>query len=249
MFRNYFAYVLVQVIEGGRIAAGRIVNQAMTTTYWLVGRQIVEHEQRGARRAEYGEELLERLSADLTARVGSSFSRRNLQQMRSFYLWKSIWQTPSAKLGGVEIAQTVFAKSSAVELPRFPLPWSHYSRLLSVRDTDARAHYEEQALHGGWSVRQLDRQIATLAFQRRRGKPGQLKGEDVDADMLIRDPFVLEFLHLKWFDLTLGTAENPERLVSKHRDKLDALLMPGSFDKVWIYDRWARQIIWSGAKP
>ena len=191
---------LIRVIEGGRVAAARVVNQAITTTYWLVGRQIVEHEQSGARRAGYGEELLERLSADLSARVGSGFSRRNLQQMRSFYLWKSIWQTSSAKLGAAhtaDIAQTVSAKSSAADIPRFPLPWSHYSRLLSVSDSDARAYYEAEALRGGWSVRQLDRQIATLAFQRSRGRTGQLKGEAVEADELIRDPFVLEFLHLK----------------------------------------------------
>ena len=191
---------LIRVIESGRVTAARVVNQAMTTTYWLVGRQIVEHEQSGARRAGYGEELLVRLSADLTECVGSGFSRRSLQQMRSFYLWKSIWQTPSANLLGSqspEIPQTVSAKSPTVELPRFPLPWSHYSRLLAVRGADARAYYEGEAIRGGWSVRQLDRQIATLTFQRTKGKAGRLLGDTVEADELIRDPFVLEFLQLK----------------------------------------------------
>jgi hypothetical protein len=100
------------IIEGGRIAAARVVNQAMTTTYRLVGRQIVEHEQSGSRRAAYGEELIERLSAALTARFGRGFSPRSLEQMRKFYLWKPI-------------PPTLSAESTAVELPRFPLPWSH----------------------------------------------------------------------------------------------------------------------------
>ena len=108
---------LVRVIEGGRVAAARVVNQAMTTPYWLVGHQIVEHGQSGARRAGYGEELIERLSQELTARFGRGFSPRNLEQMRKFYLWK-------------------------------PLPWSHYSRLLSVRQADARAFYEDEAIRG-----------------------------------------------------------------------------------------------------
>ena len=77
---------LIRVIESGRVTAARVVNQAMTTTYWLVGRQIVEHEQSGARRAGYGEELIGRLSLALTARFGRGFSPRNIEQMRKFYL-------------------------------------------------------------------------------------------------------------------------------------------------------------------
>ena len=77
---------MIRVIESGRVTAARVVNQAMTTTYWLVGRQIVEHEQSGARRAGYGEELIGRLSLALTARFGRSFSPRNIEQMRKFYL-------------------------------------------------------------------------------------------------------------------------------------------------------------------
>ena len=79
---------LIRVIEGGRVTTARVVNQAMTATYWLVGRQIVEHEQSGARRAGYGDELIERLSPVLTARFGRGFSPRNIEQMRKFYLWK-----------------------------------------------------------------------------------------------------------------------------------------------------------------
>ncbi len=132
---------VVRLIESGRIAAGRAVNQTITATYWLVGRQIVEHEQHGTRRAGYGEQLITKLSKELIVRFGRGFSQRNLEQMRAFYLWKAIPQTPSAELMA----------------PDLPLPWSHYSRLLAVRDENARAYYEREAVRGGWSVRQLDR--------------------------------------------------------------------------------------------
>jgi predicted nuclease of restriction endonuclease-like (RecB) superfamily len=187
---------LVQVIETGRLAAGRVVNQTITTTYWLVGRQIVEHEQGGSHRAGYGEELLERLSVDLTKCVGRGFSRRNLQQMRALYLWKPTRQTLSAKSTG-QIRQTPSANFALDELPVFALPWSHYYRLLSVRDEAARAYYEQESIRGGWSVRQLDRQIASLAFQRTGGAISRLKAEAIEIDEAIRDPFVLEFLRLK----------------------------------------------------
>ena len=140
--------VLIRVIESGRVTAARVVNQAMTTTYWLVGRQIVEHEQSGARRAGYGEELIERLSLALTARFGRGFSPRNIEQMRKFYLWKQIPQAPSAEFeipDRLTIPQTLSAESRP---PVLPLPWSHYSRLLSVRDAEARAYYEEEANRG-----------------------------------------------------------------------------------------------------
>jgi hypothetical protein len=81
---------------------------------------------------------------DLTAEFGRGLSERNLEQMRRFYTGWPISQTPSAK--------------SSIYTPRFPLPWSHYVRLLSVENPEARAFYEAEALRGGWSVRQLDRQ-------------------------------------------------------------------------------------------
>lgn len=175
---------LTSLIANGRSAAGRVVNQTITATYWLVGRQIVEHEQHGSPRAVYGDALIERLSVELIRRFGRGFSSRNLAQMKAFYLWKEILQTPSAKF-----AHSVF--------PSLPLPWSHYNRLLAVSDNLARGFYESEAVRGGWSVRQLDRQIGSLAYQRSRGKPGRLKGESVAASEIVRDPFVLEFLNLK----------------------------------------------------
>jgi hypothetical protein len=168
------------------------VNFVLTSTYWLVGRRIVEHEQSGSARAGYGQELLKRLAKDLTAKLGRGFSERNIEQMRQFYLGWPNPQTPSAESALGPISQTLSVKSDVS--PGFPLPWSHYVRLLSVPEPDAREYYEREALLGGWSVRQLDRQIASLASQRTRGGRSRVaKDEILPADAHVRDPFILEF--------------------------------------------------------
>jgi len=189
------------LIKSGRTLAVRAVNTTVTSTYWLVGRLIVKHEQKGERRAGYGELLMKRLADDLTGRFGRGFSRRNLEQMRLFYLGWPIPQTLSAELVPVPAsakAQTLSAELAAEPpAPRFPLPWSHYVRLLSVKDNAARRHYEQEAIRGGWTVRQLDRQIASLSYQRTRGKGSKIPSEVQSPEDAIRDPFVLEFLALK----------------------------------------------------
>ena len=174
---------VVNLIEQARVKAARSVNAVLTATYWQIGRRIVEHEQDGAHRAGYGEALLRRLAEDLTRKLGRGFSERNIEQMRLFYLGWPISQTVSAKF---------------LLPPKFPLPWSHYVRLLSVSDRKARRYYEREALAGGWSVRQLDRQIASLAYHRTRGARFRVDEDGVlPADAQVRDPFVLEFLNLK----------------------------------------------------
>jgi predicted nuclease of restriction endonuclease-like (RecB) superfamily len=191
---------LVSLLELARRTAGRTVNQVMTATYWEIGRRIVEHEQQGSRRAEYGERLLEQLAADLTAQLGRGFSRTNLFQMRQFFLThRRIIQTVSELSVSKQKVQT----QSGLSLggPVFPLSWSHYVRLLSVKDDAARRFYEDEALRGGWSVRQLDRQISTLFYERAQkaagASPKAHPDEVVTAQQEIRDPFVLEFLDLK----------------------------------------------------
>jgi predicted nuclease of restriction endonuclease-like (RecB) superfamily len=187
---------VVCLIEQARLTAVRSVNVVLTSTYWLVGQRIVEHEQSGSERAGYGEALLKRLAQDLTGKLGRGFSERNIRQMRLFYLCWPNPQTVSAELADAGIRQTPSAKS--VLWPQLPLPWSHYVRLLSVADRGAREYYEREALVGGWSVRQLDRQIASLAYQRTRGaRSRSSKDETLPADAQVRDPFVLEFLNLK----------------------------------------------------
>lgn len=206
---------VVRLLEDSRRASARAVNAVMTATYWEVGRRIVEGEQSGAKRAGYGKELLKRLSSDLTTKFGRGFSQRNLEQMRLFYLGWQISQTVSAKslpaetlLGSTESMPGPPPELSRLAPPRrFPLPWSHYVRLMSVRSEPARAFYEAEALRGGWSVRQLDRQIGSQFYERtalsrnkaavlRKGS-GARPGDAVTPEEEIKDPFVLEFLGLR----------------------------------------------------
>lgn len=186
---------LIKLLESSRRAAARSVNAIMTATYWEIGRRIVELEQGGEKRAEYGAAVIKRLSEDLTAKYSKGFSERNLELMRRFYLE---WQ----------ISQTLSAESNLSTLAQeFPLPWSHYVRLVSVHDLKSREFYETEALRGGWSERQLKRQIESKFYERvalSQNKTALLKkGEQKQAEDILtpeqelKDSFVLEFLGLK----------------------------------------------------
>lgn len=192
---------VVSLLDTARRSSARAVNAVMTVTYWEIGRRIVEVEQHGGQRAGYGDELIERLSVDLAARFGRGFSPINLRQMRRFFTTfpvEQIRQTPSVEFDLTSL------RSVAV---RFPLPWSHYVKLLSVTDEKARRFYEAEALRGGWSVRQLDRQISSLFYERTllsKNKSSMLRqGAEAQTEDLvtpeeeIKDPLVLEFLNLK----------------------------------------------------
>jgi predicted nuclease of restriction endonuclease-like (RecB) superfamily len=221
---NYPALVkdLSGLLEAARRGSARAVNALMTATYWEIGRRIVEFEQGGAKRAEYGAELLEKLSADLTRRFGRGFSRPNLQRFREFYLRFPLGQirsTVSSELPSglpTKIRSTASSNSEAVIrisqvavlAEAFPLPWSHYVLLIGrARSPEALAFYHAEALRGGWSVRQLDRQIASQFYERTalsKNKAAMLTkgakptpGDAVSADDEVRDPLVLEFLGLK----------------------------------------------------
>ena len=136
-----------KVIDTAGKSAARSVNCIMTAAYWLIGRRIVELEQKGEARAEYGEELIERLAADLIARYGRGFSVRNVWQMKAFYLAWPLPQTVYAQSEGLEIPQTVSAESVLSSIVQsFPLPWSAYVRLLSVKNENAGRFYEAEAL-------------------------------------------------------------------------------------------------------
>jgi predicted nuclease of restriction endonuclease-like (RecB) superfamily len=249
---NYTGLVsgISELLEQARRTTVRAVNSVLTATYWEIGRRIVEFEQGGKETSEYGEKLLERISADLTARHGRGFSRTNVSQMRAFYAGWEIVQTPSEQFearskcpslsgeSSAAIVQTVSGHSKIWQaLPAeswtgaFPLSWSHYVRLMSVEKPHARAFYETEAIRGGWSVRQLDRQIGTQFFERTAHSTRQAailsrgrlsRPEDsVTLEDQIRDPYLLEFLnlkdeysesdleeaiirHLEWFLLELG---------------------------------------------
>jgi len=238
---------VISLLESARRASARTVNAIMTASYWEIGRRIVEYEQAGRRRAEYGEEILKRLAADLTARFGRGFGWRNLYEMRAFYLAfpnilqtasansaltsaPSILQTPSAKsssgapaifgrwsgqspfLGNPTTPLRNSGSSSPLEALKrigaaFPLSWSHYTRLIRLRSAFAVDFYHAEALRGGWSVRQLDRQVNSQFYERTalsRKKAAMLikasrsRPEDaVTAEEEVKDPLVLEFLGLR----------------------------------------------------
>jgi predicted nuclease of restriction endonuclease-like (RecB) superfamily len=216
---------LIDLVESARRVSVRSVNAVMTATYWEIGRRIVEFEQGGKRRAKYGEELLNKLATDLTARFGRGFSAANLFHMRKFFLeWPpgDISQTVSVKSTEESTAslQDQISQRVSVKLEsrqprqglrqvagRFALPWSHYVRLLALPNEEARRFYETEALRCGWSVRQLDRQISSQFYERTalsRNKVSMLRkaikiepGDLVTPEEEIKDPFVLEFLGLK----------------------------------------------------
>lgn len=167
-------------LEHARTRVERAINSVMVEAYWEIGRQI--HEAAGDR-AEYGKHLIEYLSERLSAEYGKSFSKRNLYQMRQFYLAFPIVNTLCAQLS-----------------------WSHYRRLMRIPDQKQREFYMHAAAQDGWTVRQLDHQVATLYYERllKTEKSGedairteiQSSEPATAADAFIKDPYVLDFLDL-----------------------------------------------------
>ena len=249
---------IVDLLQAARAQAARSVNALMTASYWEIGRRIVEAEQKGKRRAGYGDALVKRLAIDLTAQFGRGFGVVNLSQMRALYsTWppEAIFQTLSEKLRQdhpMQISETVSRKLGLAELSSaFPLPWSAYVRLLSVKSDHARGFYETEALRGGWSVRQLDRQIDSQFYERTalsRNKTAMLtkgavaKPEDtITPDEAIKDPYVLEFLNLKD---EYSEAELEEALIHRLQDFLlelgDDFAFVGRQKRLRLDDTWFR---------
>jgi predicted nuclease of restriction endonuclease-like (RecB) superfamily len=206
---------IVAILESSRRAAARSVNALMTATYWEIGRRVVEFEQGGENRAAYGQALLVRLSGDLTKRFGRGFGVDNLELMRLFYqtyppaaISESLIRK-SADTSACPNSELVIRKFDPEQLATvFPLSWTHYVHLMRrTRSTDERAFYETEALRGGWSVRQLDRQISsqfhTRAMLSKNKRTMLEKGSKaypsdfVTPEEAIKDPYVLEFLDLK----------------------------------------------------
>src|SRR3989338_4672056 len=178
---HHLIKVVGQLLEEARKKVYSTVNSILVDTYWEIGQRIVEFEQQGKEKAEYGSRLLEKLSSDLKLEYGKGFSKSNLIYMRLFYLH--------------------YPKS---EMLSHQLSWSHYFELLKIDDNLARSFYEHQCLNERWSVSELKRQKNSALFERiafSRYKKGILKlakeGCIIErADDLIRDPYVLEFLGL-----------------------------------------------------
>lgn len=198
---------VVSILDDARSHVARTVNSAMVIAYWLIGREIVEEEQKGKKRAEYGKALIEDLSRRLTERYGRGFSVPNVRNFRQFYL---VYRErvpkihyPTGGESGVP-AKRYPAGSESVEGFDSALSWSQYRALMRVENEDARLFYEREALSNHWNKRQLERQINTLLFERllnSRDKDGvlQLANDEQKAAHpvdVIKDPYALEFLGL-----------------------------------------------------
>ena len=167
-------------LQKGRNCIAQAVNSNIVRTYWQIGQHIVEYEQGGNERAEYGSDLLNRLSRDLTSKYGEGFSRSNVFYIRKLYLEYSKVQTLSE------------------------LSWSHYIELLKIDDKTERAFYEKESVNAHWGVRELKRQMKSMLFHRlalstdknevmRLSEEGQIieKPEDI-----LKEPYVFEFTGL-----------------------------------------------------
>lgn len=177
-----FIQEIKQLVLRGRQEAYAAVNQAMVNTYWQIGRRIVEEEQGGAERADYGKQILKQLSAALTEEFGKGFSVQNLYYFRQFYLtFPEIFHTPC----GI-------------------LTWSHYRRLLSVTNPQAREWYAKEASEQMWSYATLNRNISTQYYERlllsqnKAPVEQEMKAltKEFDNDKLefVKNPVVAEFL-------------------------------------------------------
>ncbi len=160
------------------------INTTMTKTYFLIGKRIVEEEQSGNERAEYGENLIKNLSKRLTEEFGKGFSKRNLWQMKQFYLAYSKVQTVSAQ---------------------FKLSWSHYLILMRMENIEERNFYEIESIQNNWSLRELRRQIDSALYERlvlsrdkEKVKELAFKGQVIEKpEDVVKDPYILEFLGLE----------------------------------------------------
>ena len=171
------------LLEKSRINLRKTVNTFMVSTYFEVGKLIVEEEQNGEERAKYGKNIIENLSKKLTKEYGKGFSRRNLEYMRKFYSAYSITQTASAE---------------------FKLSFSHYLILMRMENIEERNFYEIEAVNNDWSLAELQRQFNSALYERlvlsrdkEKVKELSLEGQIIEKPKdLIKDPYILEFLGL-----------------------------------------------------
>ena len=181
---NNYISEIKKILKNARQKAYTAVNSAMVEAYWEIGRRIVEEEQNGKETAEYGKEILQNLSKELTEEFGKGYSYRTLREIRQFYLMFSDfekWRTVSAKL-----------------------TWSHFQKVLRISDKKARIFYLTEAAENMWSVRTLDRNISTLYYDRIVASIDKKTVEDemkektkkLQAEEFIKNPVVLEFLDL-----------------------------------------------------
>jgi predicted nuclease of restriction endonuclease-like (RecB) superfamily len=221
------------LLQAARHAAARQVNALLVHTNYEIGRRIVEHEQGGSVRAEYGRELVRTLAQHLTEEFGRGYSADNLWAMRRFFLAfparSRIAETPSQQLlpTTAEIVETVSTRFEVPSRP-FTLSWSHYVFLTAITDPTERSFYEVEATQAGWSLRELRRQFDTSLFERlalSRDQDGvralAAQGQVIEKPTdLLKDPYVLDFLGLE-AQPTYSEADLESGII----DKLEHFLM------------------------
>lgn len=183
------------------------INTTMTETYFQIGKRIVEEEQGGETRAEYGSALLKNLSSELIKEFGKGYSEQNLKNMRQFYLIYQKRQTVSSE---------------------FKLSWSHYIFLTRIENIDERNFYEIESIENSWSLRELKRQFDSGLFERlklssdkQKVKELSLNGQVIQtAQDLIKDPYILEFVGLPELS-SYSESELEQKLI----DKLEHFLL------------------------
>ncbi|MBP3568922.1 MAG: DUF1016 family protein [Lachnospiraceae bacterium] len=197
--KSNFYKDIYQLLNDARKNVKKAVNLAMVYSYFEVGRKIVEEEQTGENRAQYGQYILKELAQYLTKNFGKGFSVTNLKQMRQFYL---VYESD-------QIGQTVsdqFANLPTVSTGRkFFLSWSHYLKLMRIENIEERHFYEIEAAKNNWSLRELQRQFDSALYERlllSKNKEGiknlSEKGQMIEvAGDIVKDPYVLEFLGLE----------------------------------------------------
>ena len=235
--------VIWQVHEEMAAQAGKAVNLSLTLRNWLIGFYLAVYEQNGADRAEYGTRLLEKLSSRLAEAGMEGVAPRSLRQYRQFYfIYPEIWQTPSAKtfehLVPSSIRQTLPAKfktsPSTQKQPAIivleliqKLSFSHFAELISISDETKRVFYEVECIRGNWSVRELKRQIGSLYYERSSLSKDKKKlaaltqegAEAAESRLVIRDPYVFEFLGLKPREV-MSESHLEDQLLDKLQDFL-----------------------------
>ena len=182
-FESFFNKVK-SILEEARANVYRVANTEMVQAYWSIGQIIVEEEQKGSDRAEYGKYLVKTLSEELSAEYGKGFDKTNLWNMIRFYRAFPI-----------------------VDAVRQQLSWTHYRILIRIEREDARAFYLKESAEGNWSTRQLERQVNSHYFERmlmtrKDNRPlvkqeADSRKEEMEPAHIIKDPYVLEFLNLK----------------------------------------------------
>lgn len=200
---------IVDLLESARRNVVQTINHTMVATYFEIGRIIVEEEQNGLDRAEYGKGILKELSIQLTKQFGKGFSETNLKQMRQFYLNYSIGQTLSDNSGQPKsstLSRKSFEGNSESTQPnlQFNLSWSHYIKLMRIENENERKFYEIESAKNNWSVRELNRQYDSalytrLVLSRDKEKVKELSEKGLIIEQpkdIIKDPYILEFIGL-----------------------------------------------------